>query len=399
MNKFKISSRVAAMNESATLRMAQRAREMASKGFDIINLSLGEPDFDTPVHIKEKAKESIDLGYTKYTPVAGTLEIRNAISDKFREQNYLIYNPDEILVSNGAKQSFANLCFALLNEGDEVILFSPYWVSYFEIIKMAGGTPILLESTVEADYKPDLELLRKAIGPKSRMVVFSSPCNPTGTVFEVEYLEKIAGILRAFPDILVVSDEIYEHIIFNEKHVSIGSLEGMNSRTATINGFSKGFSMTGWRLGYMGAPKEVIQACTKVQGQFTSGAASFTQRAGAFALNADLESTYAMRQAFHKRRDLLLDLIKEIPEWKVNQPKGAFYILPQVNYYFGKSFNGALIKDAEDLALFLLSEAHVAVVGGDAFGAPNCLRISYSLSEEKIIEAIKRIKSALLKLK
>lgn len=399
MNKFKISSRVAAMNESATLRMAQRAREMASKGFDIINLSLGEPDFDTPVHIKEKAKESIDLGYTKYTPVSGTLEIRNAISDKFREQNYLIYNPDEILVSNGAKQSFANLCFALLNEGDEVILFSPYWVSYFEIIKMAGGTPILLESTVEADYKPDLELLRKAIGPKSRMVVFSSPCNPTGTVFEVEYLEKIAGILRAFPDILVVSDEIYEHIIFNEKHVSIGSLEGMNSRTATINGFSKGFSMTGWRLGYMGAPKEVIQACTKVQGQFTSGAASFTQRAGAFALNADLESTYAMRQAFHKRRDLLLDLIKEIPEWKVNQPKGAFYILPQVNYYFGKSFNGALIKDAEDLALFLLSEAHVAVVGGDAFGAPNCLRISYSLSEEKIIEAIKRIKSALLKLK
>lgn len=387
------------MNESATLRMAQRAREMASKGFDIINLSLGEPDFDTPVHIKEKAKESIDLGYTKYTPVSGTLEIRNAISDKFREQNYLIYNPDEILVSNGAKQSFANLCFALLNEGDEVILFSPYWVSYFEIIKMAGGTPILLESTVEADYKPDLELLRKAIGPKSRMVVFSSPCNPTGTVFEVEYLEKIAGILRAFPDILVVSDEIYEHIIFNEKHVSIGSLEGMNSRTATINGFSKGFSMTGWRLGYMGAPKEVIQACTKVQGQFTSGAASFTQRAGAFALNADLESTYAMRQAFHKRRDLLLDLIKEIPEWKVNQPKGAFYILPQVNYYFGKSFNGALIKDAEDLALFLLSEAHVAVVGGDAFGAPNCLRISYSLSEEKIIEAIKRIKSALLKLK
>ncbi|MBK9962276.1 MAG: pyridoxal phosphate-dependent aminotransferase [Saprospiraceae bacterium] len=399
MNKFKISSRVAAMNESATLRMAQRAREMASKGFDIINLSLGEPDFDTPVHIKEKAKESIDLGYTKYTPVAGTLEIRNAISDKFREQNNLIYNPDEILVSNGAKQSFANLCFALLNEGDEVILFSPYWVSYFEIIKMAGGTPILLESTVEADYKPDLELLRKAICPKSRMVVFSSPCNPTGTVFEVEYLEKIAGILRAFPDILVVSDEIYEHIIFNEKHVSIGSLEGMNSRTATINGFSKGFSMTGWRLGYMGAPKEVIQACTKVQGQFTSGAASFTQRAGAFALNADLESTYAMRQAFHKRRDLLLDLIKEIPEWKVNQPKGAFYILPQVNYYFGKSFNGALIKDAEDLALFLLSEAHVAVVGGDAFGAPNCLRISYSLSEEKIIEAIKRIKSALLKLK
>ncbi|MBK7694197.1 MAG: pyridoxal phosphate-dependent aminotransferase [Saprospiraceae bacterium] len=399
MNKFKISSRVAAMNESATLRMAQRAREMASKGFDIINLSLGEPDFDTPVHIKEKAKESIDLGYTKYTPVSGTLEIRNAISDKFREQNNLIYNPDEILVSNGAKQSFANLCFALLNEGDEVILFSPYWVSYFEIIKMAGGTPILLESTVEADYKPDLELLRKAIGPKSRMVVFSSPCNPTGTVFEVEYLEKIAGILRAFPDILVVSDEIYEHIIFNEKHVSIGSLEGMNSRTATINGFSKGFSMTGWRLGYMGAPKEVIQACTKVQGQFTSGAASFTQRAGAFALNADLESTYAMRQAFHKRRDLLLDLIKEIPEWKVNQPKGAFYILPQVNYYFGKSFNGALIKDAEDLALFLLSEAHVAVVGGDAFGAPNCLRISYSLSEEKIIEAIKRIKSALLKLK
>ena len=398
MSKFRISSRVAAMNESATLRMAQQAREMASKGFDIINLSLGEPDFDTPIHIKEKAKESIDLGYTKYTPVAGTLEIRNAISKKFSEQNGLHYSPDEILVSNGAKQSFANLCFALLESGDEVILFSPYWVSYYEIIKMAGGTPVLLESTVESDYKPDLELLREAIGPKSRMVVFSSPCNPTGTVFALDYLKGIADILKDYPDILVVSDEIYEHIIFDEKHTSIGSLEGMNARTATINGFSKGFSMTGWRLGYMGAPKEVILACTKVQGQFTSGAASFTQRAGAYALNHDLDSTYAMVQAFHNRRDLLLDLIKEIPEWKVNRPKGAFYILPQVDHYFGKSYQDYFIKDAEDLALFLLSEAHVAVVSGDAFGAPNCLRISYSLSEEKIVEAIQRIKSALAKL-
>lgn len=395
MNTFEIADRVAGMNESATLRMAQKARELTAQGFDIINLSLGEPDFDTPQHIKDSAIAAIQAGITKYTPVSGALDLRQSISEKFKRENSLNYSPSEIIVSNGAKQSFANLCFALLQEGDEVVLLSPYWVSYFEIIKLAGAKPIIIHAGVEQDFKPTAESILKAINPKTRMMVFSSPSNPTGSVFSKAELESYCDVLRSYPNILVVSDEIYEYIIFDEIHTSIGSLKGMNERTATINGFSKGFSMTGWRLGYMGAPKEVVDACVKIQGQFTSGAASFTQKAGLTALTTPLTPTYQMRDEFKARRDLLLTEIKTISNWKVNMPHGAFYILPEVDYYFGKRNQDHIISNAEDLALFLLHEAKVAVVSGDAFGAPQCLRISYSLSKEKIIEAIRRIKHAL----
>ncbi|MBK7231696.1 MAG: pyridoxal phosphate-dependent aminotransferase [Saprospiraceae bacterium] len=391
MANFKISSRIAEMHESATLKMAQLARELSVKGIDIINLSLGEPDFMTPIHISEKAKEAIDQGFTKYTPVAGTLEIREVISHKFLRDNQLHYAPDQILVSNGAKQSFANLCFAMLNPGDEVLVFAPYWVSYFEIIKMAGGVPVVVPSLVENDYKPKMQDIHDRITSKTRMMIFSSPCNPTGTVFQQKDLEDIADVFKKYPDILVVSDEIYEYIIFDQKHISIGSLPTMNERTVTINGFSKGFSMTGWRLGYMGGPKEVIKACIKVQGQFTSGAASFTQKAGAFALNSDLGPTHEMCDAFKNRRNVLLEEVKKITDWKVNYPQGAFYILPKVDACFGKTIAGRLIKNADDLAMLLLEDAHVALVSGDAFGAPDCIRISYSLSEDKIREAIRRI--------
>ena len=395
MNTFEIADRVAGMNESATLRMAQKARELTAQGFDIINLSLGEPDFDTPQHIKDSAIAAIQAGITKYTPVSGALDLRQSISEKFKRENSLNYSPSEIIVSNGAKQSFANLCFALLQEGDEVVLPSPYWVSYFEIIKLAGAKPIIVHAGVDQDFKPTAESILKAINPKTRMMVFSSPSNPTGSVFSKAELESYCDVLRSYPNILVVSDEIYEYIIFDEIHTSIGSLKGMNERTATINGFSKGFSMTGWRLGYMGAPKEVVDACVKIQGQFTSGAASFTQKAGLTALTTPLTPTYQMRDEFKARRDLLLTEIKTISNWKVNMPHGAFYILPEVDYYFGKRNQDHIISNAEDLALFLLHEAKVAVVSGDAFGAPQCLRISYSLSKEKIIEAIRRIKHAL----
>lgn len=395
MNTFEIADRVAGMNESATLRMAQKARELTAQGFDIINLSLGEPDFDTPQHIKDSAIAAIQAGITKYTPVSGALDLRQSISEKFMRENSLNYSPSEIIVSNGAKQSFANLCFALLQEGDEVVLLSPYWVSYFEIIKLAGAKPIIVHAGVDQDFKPTAESILKAINPKTRMMVFSSPSNPTGSVFSKAELESYCDVLRSYPNILVVSDEIYEYIIFDEIHTSIGSLKEMNERTATINGFSKGFSMTGWRLGYMGAPKEVVDACVKIQGQFTSGAASFTQKAGLTALTTPLTPTYQMRDEFKARRDLLLTEIKTISNWKVNMPHGAFYILPEVDYYFGKRNQDHIISNAEDLALFLLHEAKVAVVSGDAFGAPQCLRISYSLSKEKIIEAIRRIKHAL----
>lgn len=392
---FKIAKRAQLMTESATLKMAQMARQMTSEGHDVINLSLGEPDFDTPVHIKNAAINSIESGNTKYTPVAGTLELRQSISRKFLRDNNIHYSPDEIIVSNGAKQCFANLCFAMLEEGDEVILFAPYWVSYYEIIKLSGATPVCVFAGVEHDFKPSLEQLKAAITGNTRMLVFSSPCNPTGTVFSEQELTAYAEVLKAYPDILVVADEIYEYIQFGSRHFSIASVPGMNQRTATINGFSKGFSMTGWRLGYMGGPKDIIDASIKIQGQFTSGAASFTQKAGAFALESDLKPTFEMCEAFRKRRDLVLQELKSIPEWLVNKPQGAFYVLPDVSSCFGKKFQNSTIENSDDLALFILKEAKVAVVNGIAFGAPNCLRISYSLSEQKIVEAIKRIRSAL----
>ena len=398
MPEFEISNRTKFMTESATLKMAQMARELGSKGIDIINLSLGEPDFDTPDHIKNAAKIALDKGYTKYTPVSGTLELRNAISEKFLKENKLNYPPNQIIVSNGAKQSFANLCFAMLNEGDQVLIFSPYWVSYYEIVKLAGGVPICIDSTVENNYKPSIDELKSKLSPSAKMLVFSSPCNPTGTFFNKKNIEDYVEVLADFPNLLVVSDEIYELIIFDTEHISIGSFPDMIDRTVTINGFSKGFSMTGWRLGYMGGPKTVIDACTKIQGQFTSGACSFNQYAGITALTSDLEPSYKMRDEFKKRRDLCHELLQTIPGWIVNKPEGAFYFLPQVNFYFGKSFEGMVIQNSDDLALYLLNYAHTALVSGSAFGAPDCLRISYSLSQEKLKLAIQRIKDALAKL-
>lgn len=395
---FKIAQRAQLMTESATLKMAQLARQMTAQGHDVINLSLGEPDFDTPEHIKEAAIQAIRDGYTKYTPVAGTLELRQAISKKFKKDNQLHYSPDEIIVSNGAKQCFANLCFALLEAGDEVVLFSPYWVSYFEIIKLAGASPICVFADVDMDFKPSAQQLKEAITPRTRMFVFSSPCNPTGTVFTKADMELYADVLRDHPEILVVSDEIYEYIQFGSQHVSFGSLPEMNQRTATINGFSKGFSMTGWRLGYMGAPPDVLQACLKIQGQFTSGAASFSQKAALHALESDLKPTHDMCLAFEKRRNRLLEEIKLVPEWQVNKPQGAFYVLPNVKSCFGKKYDTGFIENSDDLAIYLLQEAKVAVVNGIAFGAPDCLRISYSLSEERIVESIQRIRTALDKL-
>lgn len=395
---FKIAQRAQLMTESATLKMAQLARQMTAQGHDVINLSLGEPDFDTPEHIKQAAIQAIRDGYTKYTPVAGTLELRQAISKKFKKDNQLHYSPEEIIVSNGAKQCFANLCFALLEAGDEVVLFSPYWVSYYEIIKLAGATPVCVFADVDKDFKPSAQQLRDAISSRTRMFVFSSPCNPTGTVFSKEDMQHYSDVLRAYPEILIVSDEIYEYIQFGSQHMSIGSLPDMNQRTATINGFSKGFSMTGWRLGYMGGPSDVINACIKIQGQFTSGAASFSQKAACLALESDLKPTYDMCQAFEKRRNRLLEEIKLLPEWQVNKPQGAFYVLPNVKSCFGKKYDTGIIENSDDLAIYLLQEAKVAVVNGIAFGAPDCLRISYSLSEERIVESIKRIRVALDKL-
>ncbi|MEI2695323.1 MAG: pyridoxal phosphate-dependent aminotransferase [Saprospiraceae bacterium] len=386
------------MTESATLKMAQLARQMTAQGHDVINLSLGEPDFDTPEHIKQAAIQAIRDGYTKYTPVAGTLELRQAISKKFKKDNQLHYSPEEIIVSNGAKQCFANLCYALLEAGDEVVLFSPYWVSYYEIIKLAGATPVCVFADVDKDFKPSAQQLRDAISSRTRMFVFSSPCNPTGTVFSKEDMQHYADVLRDYPEILIVSDEIYEYIQFGSQHMSIGSLPDMNQRTATINGFSKGFSMTGWRLGYMGGPSDVINACIKIQGQFTSGAASFSQKAACLALESDLKPTYDMCQEFEKRRNRLLEEIKLLPEWQVNKPQGAFYVLPNVKSCFGKKYDTGIIENSDDLAIYLLQEAKVAVVNGIAFGAPDCLRISYSLSEERIVESIKRIRVALDKL-
>ncbi len=399
MSQFCLSERVKLLNESATLRMAQKARELASKGVNVINLSLGEPDFDTPDYIKAAAKNALDLGHTKYTPVAGTLALREAISKKFLNDNKLHYAPDQIMVSNGAKQSFANLCQALLScEDDEALVLAPYWVSYYEIIKLAGGKPIVVDSKVESNYKPDFEDIRKALNSKTKLFIFSSPCNPTGTVFNQSDCEQLAEILLDFPHVLVVADEIYEHIIFDQHHFSIGSIPSMSQRTATINGFSKAYSMTGWRLGYMGAPKQITDACIKIQGQFTSGAASFTQTAGIVALESDLEFTKIMQDTFKSRRDTLLKEIAQIDLWICNKPEGAFYLLPDVSKTFGKKYENIFITNAEDLAMYLLNDAHVALVSGDAFGAPNCLRISYSLSEAKIIEAVKRIKESLDKL-
>lgn len=394
-----LSRLVLEMQESATLKMAKLARELKAQGKDIIDLSLGEPDFDTPEHIKEAAKQALDDGYTKYTPVNGLLELREAIVRKFWRENELHYTPNQIVVSNGAKQSVYNLCMALLDPGDEVILPAPYWVSYYEIIKMAGGIPVVAYSGIEHDFKCNADQIDLLITERTKFVLYSSPCNPSGSVFSIEEINAMADMLKKHEHVLVISDEIYEHINFAGAHYSIAKVAGMQDRTIIINGMSKGYAMTGWRLGYIAAPLWIADACTKIQGQVTSGATSFGQKAAAVALDSDQEPTRIMTRAFQKRRDLFISQLELIPLLLVNRPQGAFYIFPDVSAYFGKStIDGNVIKDADDLSLYLLAEAQVSTVSGGAFGNERCIRLSYATSEMKLQQAAERISSALQKL-
>jgi aspartate aminotransferase len=390
-----VSDRLKNMAESATIKMAELARELKSEGHEVISLSLGEPDFDTPSHIKEAATKALQDGYTKYTPVPGLVELREAIVKKFKRDNQLDFNINQIVVSNGAKQSLANLSLSLLNEGDEVIVFAPYWVSYKEIIRLSGAKPIFVDATIENDFKVTAEEVEAAITDRTRMVLFSSPCNPTGMVYTREDFAPIVKVLEKHPTILIASDEIYEYINFSaEGHFSIANFESISDRCIIINGFSKGFSMTGWRLGYMAAPLWVAKACAKMQGQFTSGANAFGQKAGVDALMGDMTPTDDMNKEFKKRRDLVISLLKEIDGFKVNFPEGAFYVFPNVSELYGKSIGDKTINNSADFCEYILYTAHVAIVAGSAFGADKCVRIAYSASEDQLREAIRRIKKA-----
>jgi aspartate aminotransferase len=390
-----LSDRINNLSTSQTLAMAALARELKAQGKDIISLSLGEPDFNTPDFIKEAAKKAIDENYSTYSPVDGYLELKEAICRKFKRDNNLEYNPANIVVSTGAKQSLYNIAQVMLNDGDEVILPAPYWVSYFEIIKLSGGVPVEVPTSVETDFKMTAEQLEKAITPKTKMMWFSSPCNPSGSVYNREELTAIGKVLEKHPNIYIVSDEIYEHINFSGTFCSIGSIPGLFERTITVNGVAKAFAMTGWRIGYIGAPEFIAKACTKMQGQVTSGANSIAQRATITAVDADPKVLNEMVTAFKNRRDLVVSLAAASPGLKTTIPDGAFYLFPDVSYYFGKTLRGKLINNADDLSMYLLSEANVATVTGDAFGNPNCIRISYATSEELLTEAFKRIAAAL----
>lgn len=390
-----LSDRINNLSTSQTLAMAAKARELKAQGIDIISLSLGEPDFNTPDFIKEAAKKAIDENYSTYPPVDGYVELKEAICRKFKRDNGLDYKPSQIVVSTGAKQSLYNIAQVMINDGDEIILPAPYWVSYFEIVKMAGGIPVEVPTTVETDFKITAEQLEKAITPKTKMMWFSSPCNPSGSVYSRTELEALVKVLDKHPHIFVVSDEIYEHINFSGTFCSIASIPGMLERTITVNGVAKAFAMTGWRIGYIGAPEFVAKACTKMQGQVTSGANSIAQRATIAAVDADPSVLNYMVEAFHKRRDLVVKLVQDIPGMKINVPEGAFYVFPDVSSFFGKTLKGTEIKNADDLSLYLLEHANVAAVTGDAFGNPSCIRLSYATSEEQLSEAFRRIKEAL----
>lgn len=393
------SERIKNMAESATLAMAAKARELKQQGVDVISLSLGEPDFKTPKHIQEGAKAAIDEGkYFAYPPVNGYLDLRQAISDKFKKENNLEYSPDQIVVSNGAKQSIANVFLSLLDPGDEVIVFAPYWVSYSALVELAEGTCVFVGGTIEHDFKPTAAQLKAAITDKTKALIFSSPCNPTGSVFSEKELSDIAEVLKEYPNIVVISDEIYELINYGEKHVSIGTLPGMLERTVTINGFAKGFAMTGWRVGYIGAPLWLAKAANKVQGQITSANCSIAQRAAYTALTTSYAPSYVMAKEYEKRRNLVHGLLSQIPGLEVNMPGGAFYFFPNVSSYFGRSVAGKKIENATDLCLFLLEDASVSLVAGDGFGAPECIRLSYAASEEDLKRAVSNISESLKKL-
>ena len=395
----KVSERLNRLSESATLAMARMSRELKEKGHNVIALSLGEPDFDTPNFIKESAKKAIDDNFSHYTPVPGMIELRRAISEKFKRDNNLDYSPEEIVVSTGAKQSLANVCLSLLNDGDEVLLPAPYWVSYSEIVKLAEGNPIEIPSSIDSDFKVTSKEIEKYITPKTKILMFSSPCNPSGTVFTQSELEEIAEMLEKYPDIYIIADEIYEHINFTGNHFSIGTISSLKGRVITVNGVSKGFAMTGWRVGFIGAPLWIAKACNKIQGQVTSATCSISQKAAETAMIANPSEIMFMKDIFLKRRDLVLNKISEIEGMKCNVPQGAFYLFPDVSYYFGKSDGENTINNSDDLCLYLLNSCYVAFVSGTAFGNPECIRISYAASEENLIEAFNRIKIQLEKLK
>lgn len=395
---IQLSERLLAMEESATIAMSRKSRELKAQGKDVISLSLGEPDFNTPQFIKDAATEAMDNNFTKYMPVPGYDDLRESISNKFKRDNNLNYDKDQIVVSTGAKQSIANVVLTLINPGDEVIIPAPFWVSYIEIVKVAGGIPILVNAGIDKDFKIDGKDLENAITAKTKLMIFSTPCNPTGSVYNRSELRDLADVIKKHPSLIVLCDEIYEHINFESKHESLAQFNDVYGQVVTVNGVSKAWAMTGWRLGYIGAPKAIANACSKVQGQFTSGTSSITQKAAIAAMNADPQILNDMISAFKSRRGLVLDALAEMPGIKTNHPGGAFYVFPDCSAYFGKTNGSAMISNANDLCLYLLEEALVALVTGDAFGDPNCFRISYAASEETLKEAMHRIKAALSKL-
>lgn len=395
---IQLSDRLLSMEESATIAMAKKSRELKAQGKDIISLSLGEPDFFTPDFIKDAAKKALDDNYTMYTPVAGYDDLRESISQKFLRDNNLRYAKDQIVVSTGAKQSIANVILSLVNPGDEVIVPAPYWVSYIEIVKVAEGIPVVINAGIEKDFKITGDDLEKAITPRTKMLVFSTPCNPTGSVYTKGELADLARILKKYPHVIALSDEIYEHINFIGKHESLAQFDEIYEQVVTVNGVSKAWAMTGWRLGYIGAPKLIAQACDKMQGQFTSATCSITQKATVSAMHADPSVLKDMIAAFKQRRDLVLSLLREIPGIRINNPGGAFYVFPNCSAFFGKHFENKIISNSEQLCMFLLEQGQVALVSGEAFGDPNCFRISYAASEETLTKALIRIKEALFKL-
>ena len=395
---IQLSDRINSMEESATIAMSRKSRELKAAGKDIISLSLGEPDFFTPQFIKDSALDAMNNNFTMYTPVAGYDDLRESIAHKFKRDNGLTYSKDQIVVSTGAKQSIANVVLSIINPGDEVIIPAPYWVSYLEIVKVAEGKSVVIPATIESDFKITAAQLKNAITSKTRMLIFSTPCNPTGSVYGKQELFELAQVLKEFPQIVVISDEIYEHINFSGKHESLAQFPEVYNQVVTVNGLSKAWAMTGWRLGYIGAPKEIASACDKMQGQFTSATCSITQRAAIAAMNADPVILKDMIDAFHRRRDLVLEKLNEMNGVKTNLPEGAFYVFPDISYFFGKKYQEWVIENANDLCLYLLDEALVALVTGEAFGDANCIRISYAASEETLLEAMRRIHSALAKL-
>ncbi len=394
-----LSDRIKTLSVSQTLAMAQKSRELKALGIDIISLSLGEPDFNTPDNIKEAAKQAIDENYSKYPPVPGYTDLREAISKKFKDENGITYSPEQIIVSAGAKHSLINVMLSIVNPGDEVIILAPYWVSYYDQIIIAQGKPVVIEAKLENDFKIRPDQLESAITAKTRLIIFNSPSNPTGMVYDRKELEAIARVVERHEGVFIISDEIYEHIIFSGEHVSLASFDFIYDRVITVNGVSKAFAMTGWRIGYIGAPLWITKACIKLQGQFTSGVCSIAQRAALAALTGKSDDRRLMKDAFLRRRDLICGLLKEVKGLKVRIPQGAFYVMPDISYYFGKSDGETRIANSDELALYLLDKARVATVGGMAFGAPECLRISYATSDDLLVEAVKRIKGALDRLK